>query len=270
MLLNLRDLKMTDEDYKLLATRFSTNLKKDEIDKFQNALRLYPTNAEAHEYNKKKLQELKLPVVKIKAHNSCKEARDNDGDETMGLEQNILLAEGARIMLRMNLWDRAGLVNGAMGTVRKIIYKDEGPPGLSYCVLVKFDNYTGPSITNEPGVVPIQPYTARWYNGTKSLFRTQLPIILAWAITIHKSQGAAYQKCVVDISAKPKQAELPFVALCRVKSIDGLLVIPNSKDRFCPLSKTLKARLVERLREVSRLKILHDKTMQLRFDSEML
>ena len=257
--MNLRDLRMTNDDYKLLSTRFSTNLKPEEIEKFRNAIRLYPTNDEAHEYSKKKLEELKKPITKINAHHSCSEARKWDGDETMGLDTSMLLAEGSRIMLRMNLWDRGGWV-------RKIIYKDNGPPGLPYCVLIKFDDYTGPSITDEPGVVPIQPYTARWYKGNKALFRTQLPIKLACAITIHKSQGATYEKCVVHITKKPKQAELPFVAFSRVKSIDGLLVIPNSKDIFCPTSKSLQARVFERLREEKRLKVLHEKTMKLTFD----
>ena len=185
----------------------------------------------------------------------------------MGLDTTMILAEGARVMLRMNLWDKAGLVNGAMGTVHKIIYRDDMPPGLPYCVLVKFDDYTGPSILeNDPKIVPIQPYTARWSKGTKMMFRTQLPIKLAWAITIHKSQGATYEKCVVHISKKPRQAELPFVAFSRIKSLDGLLVIPNSKDIFCPTSKNLTARLLERLCEEKRLKKLHDETMKLTFN----
>lgn len=54
------------------------------------------------------------------------------------------LAQTARVMLIANLWIEVGLVNGALGMVVSICYKEGGPPALPLTVMVKFDNYTGP------------------------------------------------------------------------------------------------------------------------------
>lgn len=44
-----------------------------------------------------------------------------------------------------NLWVEAGLVNGAIGNVVSIYYQSGGPPDLPLAVMVKFDNYLGPT-----------------------------------------------------------------------------------------------------------------------------
>ena len=53
-----------------------------------------------------------------------------------------------------NLWVEAGLVNGAMGTVKAVCYNSGGPPHLPTAVMVSFDSYSGP--TMHDGTVPIR------------------------------------------------------------------------------------------------------------------
>ena len=74
-----------------------------------------------------------------------------------GLEPVIFPAKGAHVMLTMNLWTDAGLCNGASGTVLYFIYvTNEQPPDLPIAVVVKFNDYRGPSISDDiPGCVPI-------------------------------------------------------------------------------------------------------------------
>ncbi len=120
----------------------------------------------------------------------------------MGLEPYVFLCKGARVMLRYNVWTESGLVNGAMGTVIDIVYHPEATVGqLPIAVLVQFDEYTGPSFLGEelPRVVPIIPIKAEWFNGSMQKSRVQLPLSLAWAVTIHKSQGQTLDKAVIDV-----------------------------------------------------------------------
>ena len=71
---------------------------------------------------------------------------------------------------------------------------------------MRFDNFTGPAWDPEdPKVVPVPCVTAhfaRQRGGAKTLSRTQFPIVLSWASTIHKAQGASYDRCVVAMSCQ--------------------------------------------------------------------
>ena len=71
--------------------------------------------------------------------------------------------------------------------------------------------------------IPIAPVTARWERGDKALTRTQFPIRLAWAITVHKSQGLTLDKAVINLGEVDFTPGLSFVAISRVKKLSGLL-----------------------------------------------
>src|SRR5579859_8202597 len=95
-------------------------------------------------------------------------------------------------MLTKNIWQAKGLYNGALGTVRGILYGDGiAPPNLPRCVLVEFDEYQGPRIDPVHNVVPIVTEIVQFdaRTGKPEASREQLPLVLGWAITIHKSQG---------------------------------------------------------------------------------
>jgi len=77
-----------------------------------------------------------------------------------------------------------GLVNGAMGTVQSICYHEGGsPPNLPVAVTVLFDKYSGPTLSD--GTVPIPPLCPSWVASGCQCSRLQLPLKLAWAVTIH-------------------------------------------------------------------------------------
>ena len=112
------------------------------------------------------------------------------------------------LILLMNLWTDVGLCNGATGTIVDFIYaSNQQPADLPIAIIVKFDDYTGPSLTNRiTGCVPICTITAT-YNTLDGLYeRQQLPLKLAWAITIHKSQGLTLPKAWIDIGKSEKTA----------------------------------------------------------------
>ena len=95
-------------------------------------------------------------------------------------------------MLITNLWVEVGLVNGAVGTVISICYERGGPPDLPLAVMVKFDDYTGPTLPDQ--TVPITPVRCTWASSACNYSRLQIPLKLAWAVTIHKAQGLTLDK----------------------------------------------------------------------------
>ena len=95
----------------------------------------------------------------------------------------VLLCHGQHVMLTCNLWVEDGLVNGALGFVKDIFYPPTSkPPQLPMFTIVVFDTYVGvPFDASNPNIVPITPVI----RGK----RKQIPLKMAWALTIHKSQG---------------------------------------------------------------------------------
>jgi ATP-dependent DNA helicase PIF1 len=53
---------------------------------------------------------------------------------------------------------------------------------------------------------------------------SQIPLILSWAITIHKSQGATLERCIIDIGERVFEAGQSYVALSRIKRLDGMSI----------------------------------------------
>ena len=99
--------------------------------------------------------------------------------------------------------------------------------------------------------MPISPVDTTWQDGGTQV-RTQLPLRLCRAITMHKSQGQTLDKAVIDLGPKEACTGLPFVCLSRAKRRVDLMVEPMSFDRIDNLgnSSTMKASLQEEVRLV--------------------
>ena len=302
LLMRLRTGDCTEQDWKLLLTRQPSNT--TNLTEFQNATRLYFSNEEVANYNFEKLSALHNPIACINARHSSDLAKKASPDEMAGLKPCVFPAEGAQVMLTMNLWTDAcinarhssdlakkaspdemaglkpcvfpakgaqvmltmnlwtdvGLCNGATGTVIDFIYADNHqPPDLPQAVIVKFDNYKGPSISKSiSSCVPICPITVTSQSLDGMHERQQLPLKLAWAITIHKSQGLTLPKAWIDIGQTEKTAGISYVAISRVKTLGSCIIEPMTFERLKGLRKS--ANLKYRLEEEKRLDELAQET----------
>ena len=153
----------------------------------------------------KKCESLQQPTAKIIGIHSSSKAMSAKPDKAWGLEPCLYLCVGAKVMLRINLLTKHGLVNGATGIVRDIIYAENAKPhDMPISIIVEFKDYSGKPLLGPeyPKCVPIVPFTAQWNDGKSTHTRTQFPLRLAWAMTVHKSQGLTMERAVIDIGKK--------------------------------------------------------------------
>ena len=244
ILLRLRDAKVTVADWKCLMTQTPTLVQ--DLSPFANALHLNPTVEAVVEHNVSQNRASSQPIATIKAVHT--------GANASKAPAVICLARSARVMLTSNLWVDVGLVNRAMGTIRAICYRSGGPPDLPISVMVHFDNYSGPTLHD--GTVPITPLRRTWSSSRGQCSRLQLPLKLAWAVTIHKSQGLTLDKVVIDVGKMEFSSGLTFVACSRVRQLKDLLFTPPFPfQRLANLANS--QRLRERREEDVRLLSLH-------------
>ena len=153
--MNIRDVVPTIEDWKLLMTHTDTSLDASMKNSFDKVIHLFATNDDVNYHNTCLIRGLSCPIATGIA-TSIRTNYSTEGDEE-GLEIELLIAIGARIMLTSNLWTDAGLVNGALGVIQQIVYNPgSSPPEPPTYVLIKFDNYVGvPWDESFPQFVPI-------------------------------------------------------------------------------------------------------------------
>jgi hypothetical protein len=109
-LMHLRTYSTTQADYNLLATRFWDVLTPDERSEFENVTHLLPTRSAVLEFNCHHLSNTGQPVIRCKAKHNHLEAKKASDDDADGLVKEVLLAEGAKVMLTRNLWTSKGNV----------------------------------------------------------------------------------------------------------------------------------------------------------------
>ena len=219
-----RDGNCSVDQWNLLLTRTPAHINDRELFE-KDCVKLSFGNKKVAEDNYQQLKKLNEPIAAINAKHNNSTAAKLSSDDMGSLMPQLLLSRGAKVMLTRNLWTDAGLCNGAIGVVKDIVYNNAcSPPVLPVAVVVQLDeSYIGPSIfTDSPRCVPIVPVTSNSDILGSSYERQQLPLKLAWSITIHKSQGLTLSKAWIDLGTTEKVAGLAYVALSRVRKLDDL------------------------------------------------
>jgi len=219
----------TSNDLEYLTTNSATQ-------EPENALKLFATNKPADALNQSKFMELVKAGNMPHTFTAIDNAEEPKGQNLAKLEQcqappKLYLCNGARVMCLRNLID-GQLVNGSTGSVEAV--KPFMDPVLQKItgatVDVKFDGMLG----SEPFTHQFRTYdscmpegeVARTYEFTvmdgkkKVASRIQLPLRLAWAVSIHKSQGTSLERASIDFKGIFEFGQA-YTALSRMRTLAG-------------------------------------------------
>jgi hypothetical protein len=268
----------TYEDISMLKSRVVAS---DELLKppFSSALHLLPTVEQCNQHNSRCLDAVAVnsSVYKFIATHTLVECGDLppgiarsgevptqyipcDDNDCAGLPHMLKLAVGAKVMLRRNILCEDGLVNGARGIVVAFRWRNGGNTQaadgeLPEGVLVKFDDPRVGRLTHVTALfgnstveaIEIKPITAQFHGKHSSVLeRTQVPLILCWAATIHKVQGLSLDAAVIDLGPHVFEYGMAYVALSRVRSLDGVALLSLTPERVS--ASPLVSSEMERLR----------------------
>ncbi len=207
---HLRNNEVTHSDITLLNTYYKPNF---EPIKSENYIKLTTHNYKADELNNSELQKLSEKSYYFKA-----DLWGEFNENAFPLDEKLELRLGAQIMFVKN--DPTGaqrFFNGKIGVISSIS-NDE--------IEVEFDDKTKP-ITVEKYEwknvkYKVNAITNEIEENIAGTF-TQYPIKLAWAITVHKSQGLTFDKAIIDIEKAFAPGQV-YVALSRLTSLNGLVL----------------------------------------------
>ena len=188
-----------------------------EPQKHEQYIYLTTTNAGAEAINARELAKLKGKLYTFQGV-----ARGAFDKSHLPTSENLSLKVGSQVMMVNN--DSAGRwINGTIGVIVNVSYDAESE---NECIEVQLQ---------DGDVEKVSPYTWDLYNfrynqATREIESdtvgsfTQYPMMLAWAVTIHKSQGKTFEKVIVDIERGTFAHGQLYVALSRCTSFEGLVL----------------------------------------------
>jgi ATP-dependent DNA helicase PIF1 len=182
----------------------------------EEAVTLTATNATADGINLKKLNELADAETVFEAIKTGTFIRTtDDGGSRFPVPERLVLKKGAQVMFQKNDSGRRW-VNGTLGEVRDFTAETITVEvfGKGTEVVIGRELWEDIKYELNSDSDKIEPIVTGEYR--------QFPLKLAWAITIHKSQGKTFDKVVVDLGRGAFAPGQTYVALSRCKTIGGL------------------------------------------------
>ena len=184
--------------------------------------------------------------------------RGKDTDDDGGIASRTWLFEGAPVMFLQNMSPDLGLLNGATGTVRRIVYMDGERPSadastVPQYVVVEVPGWDGPQWSDDPtqrNWVPVIPVKTENKRGV----RVGFPFKCVFAVTVLKSQrmtvgaGCTWDRVLIPLRSllgESRARRMGFVAFSRTKTLDAVTLrgqVPTD-DRLVALvsSEVLRA-----------------------------
>lgn len=179
----------------------------------ENYITLTTHNALADTMNNKSLEVLKTKELSYQAH-----VKGNFPKNIFPVDENLVLKLGAQVMfIKNDLSFEKRFFNGKIGVIDSLAPDEITVRFPQENKVIKVDRYEWENVTYE-----LDENTNEIKENVIGTF-VHYPLKLAWAITIHKSQGLTFDKAILDVSQvfAPGQA---YVALSRLRSLDGLIL----------------------------------------------
>ncbi len=212
LLNRIRSNSLNDNDLTVLNRRFLPEFKSND-DQFY--IYLTTTNKKADEINNEHLN-----AIEGKMYQSTADIKGDFGREYYPTATTLQFKVGSQIMLLNNDLKKRW-VNGSMGVIEAVQKNEEG------------EQYLKIRLQDSNRVVEVYSYTwevYRFFIDGQALSSeavgtfTQYPFRLAWAITIHKSQGKTFERVIIDIGSGAFAAGQVYVALSRCTSFEGIVL----------------------------------------------
>ncbi len=171
-----------------------------------------------HNYQAQQINEVELGRLAGKAATFTAEVEGDFPEYMYPTEPNLTIKKGAQVMFAKNDGGRdKRYFNGKIGTVTGmredfILVQCPGEEMPIYVERAEWQNYK----------YVLDEATREIRETVAGTFR-QYPLKLAWAITIHKSQGLTFDKAIVDANAAFTHGQV-YVALSRCRSLEGLVL----------------------------------------------
>ena len=222
LLNKIRNNSVENEDIAELNQRYLPDEEMEKDEAF--TISLTTTNAKADDINDNHLH-----ALTSKSHTNKAEVSGDFGKEYYPTATELQYKIGAQIML-LNNDQKKRWVNGSIGIINSVNEDSDG------------EEYLRVRLRDNDKLVSIYPYKWEVYKfsvdegsivSEPAGSFTQYPFRLAWAVTIHKSQGKTFERVVIDIGRGSFASGQTYVGLSRCTSFEGIrLEVPIKKQHI--------------------------------------
>ncbi len=218
---------------------YATRTRVDEINRLEmEKLVILDPDSPTYNYELKCITD--LPLSDKDKQIRASQSQERIQAELYSLKNSILcddivrLRVGAQVMCVINMEETlttsaTPICNGSQGVIVRMtdsLTSGGGPP----LPVVRFNNGLEMTVNRHTWLSENIP----------GIGVSQIPLILSWAITIHKSQGATLERCIIDIGDKVFEAGQSYVALSRIKSLEGVSIMSYDVSKIM-VNKRVKA-----------------------------